>query len=567
MTARNYWPRGRNIALIIFLVIIVLLTPMDKLILRSWFSRTAYWFILSIFGVWIWTILQLLAEIRFKFRSFWQRHKGGVLGAVLLTILTVVSVKPEFRTLSDETNLLAVSKSMASNKTVYNVTMGKWYFDNFNGINFEVPKRPLGYPFLVHLVHLGLGYRPGNGFVLNAMVLFFLLLGVFVATRNVFDVKVGLAAMLLVLSQPVVSLSACSSGYDLLSLLFFYLSIGALAHYLKRPSAKSLAYLWMSLVVFAQVRYESFIFILLTIFFLLLIKRLHWSHLKTHSSIYFATPLWAVMTIWQRVLSVGTYENPAGQGIFSLANCWRHLKDVLGAQTNIELYLPYATVWLWVGVVATVVGIPWLFLSKKRWALVRPRLLLLFILGCMATSFVIVNAHFIGSYTHPVSARLFLPIILFLTLMPVFLLRFFPGFPRVILVWVAFGIFTSYHSVTMENRFINTLTIIRRTKFVHQELKKIGHNNILVIADRPGQYTVMNYGAVNFQHARANSELLIKELRRRLYRDIIVVQEISYETGEPNLLTALPQEFELDTHSELQYTSDHFVRLSKVVYD
>ncbi len=58
-------------------------------------------------------------------------------------VVVTLSVKPGYRVLSDESNLIAVSRSMAFDKKVYNTTMSQWGSEGFIDLENLLPTRPL----------------------------------------------------------------------------------------------------------------------------------------------------------------------------------------------------------------------------------------------------------------------------------------------------------------------------------------------------------------------------------------------------------------------------------------
>lgn len=82
---------------------------------------------------------------------------------------------------------------MTFDKTIYNTTMGKWYYGNFHRLHHEFPKRPFGYPYAVHLLHIVRGYSYQNGFIFNGLCLFALLSAVYVLASRALGFRGGVA--------------------------------------------------------------------------------------------------------------------------------------------------------------------------------------------------------------------------------------------------------------------------------------------------------------------------------------------------------------------------------------
>ncbi|MGA2094386.1 MAG: hypothetical protein ABSH16_13440, partial [Sedimentisphaerales bacterium] len=107
------------------------------------FKNVSYYLILFLLLLWVVHVVVFLRETDFFPGRIVRDYWPGIVLALVLTVIVFVSVKVSFKTLSDETNLLSISRSMTESKTVLNCTMAKFYYGNLNPINYEVDKRPL----------------------------------------------------------------------------------------------------------------------------------------------------------------------------------------------------------------------------------------------------------------------------------------------------------------------------------------------------------------------------------------------------------------------------------------
>ena len=125
--------------------------------------------------------------------------------------------------------------------------------------------------------------------------------------------------------------------------------------------------------------------------------------------------------------------------------------------------------------------------------------------------------------------------------------------------------FLLYASVASEDRFTQSLELIRETEHSIAFLDRLKTKNILVISDRPGIYTAYQYGASTFEYANQHKNELLAELRNHLYTEIVVLQHISYAERKPPSSEALDPEFVLGAPaSEFQITGAHFLRISHI---
>jgi hypothetical protein len=131
---------------------------------------------------------------------------------------------------------------------------------------------------------------------------------------------------------------------------------------------------------------------------------------------------------------------------------------------------------------------------------------------------------------------------------------------------IASLVFIAYVPVAAEARFINELTLTRESAENWRFFEKLGTKRILIVTDRPGLYTVMEYGSIDLVVAKQSQDLLI-ELSRRLYKDIYVIQEISLDTNKPLPDFEIWPDHPFETVLEFQNTESTSVRVSKVKHN
>ena len=82
----------------------------------------------------------------------------GLLVAVSVTVFAGLAVEPALRVLSDEANLIGISKNLqASGSPTFTVSR-KDYYGSYWDIDLVIDQRPTLFPFLVSLVHSVFGY-------------------------------------------------------------------------------------------------------------------------------------------------------------------------------------------------------------------------------------------------------------------------------------------------------------------------------------------------------------------------------------------------------------------------
>ena len=266
-----------------FITLGVLLTILGFWRLFGWggelFSREiitsfGYWFTFTLVGL---TVIFLSQTVRIRHRSLDRlkrfvvttlRHHGFALGAIVVLSVVLHSNEPHrFRTMNDEYALLSTSQMAHKYKTVA-IPNRMIPFDNqpLHIGNHSDIRLPL-FSVLTSFVHDLSGYRPNNVFLVN-----FFLTPVFLALlyalvfRAFKSRKMGILAILLAFSTPLLAQVATSGGYDLLNVaLIMSLALIALSH-AERPTPGKQTLLIYTGLLLAYCRYESVLYLVVAAF-------------------------------------------------------------------------------------------------------------------------------------------------------------------------------------------------------------------------------------------------------------------------------------------------------------
>lgn len=539
------------------------------------FARDSFYVILALFLAWAWAAVDFLSERREGLRGVFLKDRDVFFMATVLTAVIFLSVEVGFKTLSDETNLLAVSQSMLNEGTVFNLLQGKFYFGNLNVQEVGIPTRPLLFPFLTSLLHRVLGFRPLlNPFLLNGILLWtgLTLLGLW-SKRRSGSRWTAFAAMLLVLAQPILSISATSGGFDLLSTLLYF-GVLALARELwVRPSDALFRWFWLTLILFCQVRYESVVHAGLMVGVLVWAKRLGRLEFARHRELLAWTPLFLLPWILQRAVTAGQWETDPGVEPFAFGHLARHFGEWLRLHSAWNSTLPYALTLHWATVgLGLYWALDWLKARSRNQGLrlaERPSELrgwhVLVVVTFLSTQALFL-AHHMGAPGHPTQARFFLTWAVGMSLLPLFFHFRFPQlFGQGPLLALSALAFVLHHPTAIEGRFIDQLYLIRETRFVISELERLGSPKGVVVTDRPGQYAALGYGSADFSRLNRDRDLYLSELKRGLFQGIFVIQKVSYATEQPVPGQELDPGFRTEVLAETQATESERIRLLKIV--
>lgn len=186
------------------------------------------------------------------------------LTAALIGALTLMGVMAEpyhSKILNDE----FVLQSTAFNLHYFrdNATMVRGYEIQgvFVSIGNYLDKRPNFYPFLVSLLHDLTGYRIANAFIVNSLLLPIAYALSFAFGRWLGGWRGGLLAVLLLGSLPLLGQNATGSGMELLNVVMILTALLLGAGCLRQPDEARVAAFVLTVVLLAQSRYESALYV------------------------------------------------------------------------------------------------------------------------------------------------------------------------------------------------------------------------------------------------------------------------------------------------------------------
>jgi 4-amino-4-deoxy-L-arabinose transferase-like glycosyltransferase len=492
----------------------------------------------------------------------------GLVIALVVTIVAWLAIHPALRMLSDEAGLVGTSKNFWATRTATFTVSGKYYYDSYWDIGVAVDQRPALFPFLVSLVHVLGGYSYKNVFLFNLMVLPAFVLVSYRLAKTLGGETFAIVAALLVVAHPITLLSARSGGFDFFAAFFALLVIKSLLDHSREPSPERLAVLWMNLCMFAEIRYETGLFILPVVALLLLFRMVTWSALRPFAFIYALTPAFLMPRIWQAVFRGSVPEQDPGAIVFSFTELLQQRSRLLQAHP-VTLRFParsrghrdhawrrrvhsLATLALPPAARARLEGPP----SEIRCPGHR----------LDVVQVILVFTYVWGRAQHPAAARLVLAIDTFFAfpaawVLTLLLRRWRP----LVAVLLAAAVVAFYLPVASQHRMLNKLTQTREAATTWRFFESLHEKRIIIVADRPGLYTIMEYGAMDFETAR-HDPVIFDALARGLFYDIYLVQQIDLTTNEPFPAYDIWPTHSLQTMLEFQNDANVMVRISRLAH-
>lgn len=234
-----------------------------ELLINQW----GYYVMLGTFCFW----LASLWRIRRRFvESNWtgddaESARWGVVWALALigVLMMAVAGLETFRSkiLFDEFVLQSTAFNMHFFREVSTMVRGYELMGAFTSLDNYLDKRPYFFPFLVSLVHDLTGYRTTNAHYLNFALMPLVLMLIYDLGRQWFGWKGGLASLLLLGTLPLFGQNATGSGMEMINLLMLLLAVRTGAIYLRSPDSISLTAFCLTVVLLAQSRYESALYV------------------------------------------------------------------------------------------------------------------------------------------------------------------------------------------------------------------------------------------------------------------------------------------------------------------
>ena len=566
---RPYVTTGRVVLVLVPLALLALLVigVAETSHAQTLFVHTTYFFLLATVLCWAGTYLHAARDVRRETIVAWVKENWpGLVIAFVVTVIAWLAIHPALRVLSDEANLVGTSKNLFSSRTATFTVSGKNYYDSYWDIDVAIDRRPALFPFLVSLVHVVCGYSYKNVFLFNLLVLPAFVLVSYRLAKSLGGETFAIVASLLVVAHPITLISVRSGGFDFFALFFALLVLQSLFDHLREPSAARLAILWMNLCMFAEIRYESALFILPVVALLFIFRVSTWTLLRPYAFIYALTPAYLAPRIWQAVLRGSVPEQDPGAIALSVENFFNNAREYFKPVLSpLKDYPAHAGMVIALGLVGCVV---WLGSHRRQlwapdWKAPRSRFAA-FVGGWMLLQVIVVFSYVWGRAQAPSAARLVIAIDTFFSFFAAWALtRALRRSRPFVAVLLAVGVLAIHLPIAGQHRMLNRLTQTRETATAWRFFESLQEKRILIVTDRPDLFTIMDYGAMSFEAARQDP-FLFEAFARHLFYDIYVVQQIKLSTGSPLPGYDIWPTRRLETMLEYQNDADVLIRISRL---
>ena len=523
------------LAITVILTLIIVPILYGKTTTEWMFANTSYWVLSLTFLWWLKLIVQKIIEKKKWLLENWAPLLTLLFFAIFIVSAIFLTIDKGFKTNSDEANLLSVSRSLLYSHKPFNITEGIFYYDSFNPIAYEIPIRPIGFPYLLQLFHLIFGFGLFSALALNFVFSVILIFIIAFPWWKKQLYSYGIISILLLISNGIFSVAATSAGFDIASITLLSLSIYMGYEYLKKPSDRVLFRLFVStLLVFSHIRYENpliaIILILLIIFRTKTIKR------TLNEPIFYLIPLSLGLHLWQRFLTIAEFQRFYRGPTLSLGFFPENINALFNSFTNTELLNNNILVFIGSVCLLLSVFIGILFYKlKERWTI------LIISIPFFIQTFIIL-IHYGSLIYFPTQTRYFLPLFVFSSFAGTYLfyrLRLF--IPPLLAVTLSFFMALFFLPKAAEGRVMNSLILNRDLKILKNLFAEQSSKRFVVVYERPVEFTAFGIGAISPDTAHHLIEQLQLDLKTGLFDSIFFVEFAKFGDENKTWASTIPQ--------------------------
>jgi hypothetical protein len=430
----------------------------------------------------------------------------------------------------------------------------------------------------VSLLHVARGYHVEHAFHVNALVFVAFVFTAYRLAKSLAGETYGLVAALLVGAHGNVLLAARSGGFDLLATFLTVSVVQAFVSASRECTPQRVVVVVLRLCLLANVRYEGTALLVLGTLLLVGGRLLTWRTTEGYRWLYSGLPLLLLPRYWQSLAKANDAEQPLSASLFGFEHFWNNTGDFLSVVADPldprAVHSPLVVALGLVGLLALGLGL--VLVLRRRAVTWHGARTTLFVLTVVSAEIAICFAYFWGKPLHPASVRLFVWLDAFLGFTAAWALTLLGRWLTVEVaalrgrsaapVSIAIGLvlFAMALPVASEARLTNSLTLTRQAAVVWRYFATLGHRRFVVLTDRPGMFTVFDYGAVDITSVKQSRSLLYEQ-SRHLFDDIYLIQEVNLATHRPEAKFDPWPDVPTETVLEFQNAENGSVRVARVV--
>lgn len=539
-----------------------------------------YYYILGVFAAWIYYGWRVAADRREIWTGWWRRPGGAVIFLLAATAFAVWSDDFAHKVLFDEYVLQGTAWHMHLTKEIGAPLRAYDFAGSWMVLDTFLDKRPYFFPFLVSLLHDLTGYRVANVFALNVAVAFGALAAAYWLVRALTSrMAPALLTVALLATLPLFGQNATGASMELLNVAMIAAVMVAAILYLRVPGDRRLSFLVLGVVLLAQTRYESVLFVFPAAVVIVLgwIRAgrilLPWTAL--------IAPLLLVPYVWHdRFVNARPVLWQLREGE-ATRFAWQYLAGNLeGAKNFFFSVSPAQSNSLWL-TLAGLAGLGWAAIqSWKVWrarATTRwqpaPEVIGLALFGAtVAANLGLLMFYYWSRLDEPIAARFALPACLVLAVSAGWLahsldLRRLPA-TRLLAAGLA-GWVLVFAAPAYAHRFYTSQNLVmHELDWEIEQAASRPRPTLLITSKATLPFLMRKIPAVNTMLARGRGPQIAWHMRQGTFREVIVSQVLRPMSAQGDPIVdpedEIPGSFQLETIAEKRF-GGRWIRISRVV--
>ncbi len=516
---------------IIITFLIGLLPP--KTWINYVFKHYGYYFIFFAFFLWVFKVATCFHS---EAKRAFHKHSIGFFLSLIAALLLFNISPPKFRIFNDEPALVSTSKAM------YEARISTFEKQNYLGMieySEMIDKRPLFFPFCISLLHTLFGYRLSNVFFLNFFCCWGSMFCLYLLIQYYFSKYFGYCSILLFISLPI-TFWYTSGGFEGLNTLFIILAFLFLSLYLRKKQTDVAELFFLTIILLAQIRYESIVFLLSAILFL---KHFVSSkNINLFSGFFYLYPLLLIPVIWQRwyysdiplynaigITPAGVSEN---ETIFSFTNLTNNTISNSYAVLGIEPHFGFSSFFSLISLIGLYILLKTTIFYKDSTLRIK-NIFVLYGLCSFVLLCIIIFSYFWGDFLQFYSNRMALfivPYMLFLSIWAISTIKIFfkktaKSFITTSLIFHFLFIFPYFSGISNyasnyedPKEYYDILNFLKSSN--------IPSDKILIISNQTSKYIINSFHVITFSYANRHVNELIDSINKN-YKHAYALQRYS----------------------------------------
>lgn len=491
----------------------------------------------------------------------WTNYHSKLAGLCIGIAVVWQFLEPHgFKILMDEMVLTSTSMNLHFEREVFTPMKAHNFQGNYLVLGGLIDKRPLFFPFLLSIIHDFSGYRSGNVFALNGILSFACLFLSGILGRQLGrDNNAGFLAVILLAGLPLLISNATGAGFEILNLAMLTGSALLAINYLKRPDPVRLDVFVFAVVLLAQTRYESALFVVSA--GIIIVAGWFIARKLIVSWGLIATPLLLITIPLQNkvfTLNKGYWQLAENdEGPFRPEMVSDNLGHTIGYFFNMDGFRLGSPVLSAIGLVCFLIAIVYTIRRIRRLDGEPETIAFAAFAVIVLANFVLVLSYYWGQLDDFVASRLGLPLLLFFSLASAFVLgrnvKQSGAWGTLLTVPILWA-FLAAIPIASQAEATTTYISYRETRWELDFIKKHRAQNALFILPSSLSAIIEREPAIPIEIVKERAEELAFHLNHGTYQDVYVFQrlELIPATNETvfHSTSILPPEFILETVEE-----------------